>query len=282
MTNIETYYTVLGVTQASPPEEIRKAYIRKAAECHPDKVATLDPEIQALARQKMSRINEAWDVLGNPSQRSQYDAYLATLVDPAEKARQDEAAARERRDREEAEKRARKEAEQKAKAEVAKLAADSEKARLAKLMPLVTAAKKTLPMLGTNIRWRESKDDFWDAVYAGTTSGPVRPFVYLKSYTVFGEQELDVLTAFAKELMAKRQAVLLKNFHTIAAVAAEVPNQNEIRSRMKHMNAELVNGRDARKSVTVLLAYLEPGMNFFYLPFSEYADPDLSKLRLQV
>lgn len=54
-------YQVLGISQNATPEEIKKAYRRKAKEFHPD----LHPNDPAAA-QKMNEVNEAYDMLTNP------------------------------------------------------------------------------------------------------------------------------------------------------------------------------------------------------------------------
>jgi len=54
-------YSVLGITRDADKEEIKKAYRRKAKECHPD-LHPNDPK----ASEKMNEINEAYDMLSNP------------------------------------------------------------------------------------------------------------------------------------------------------------------------------------------------------------------------
>ena len=54
-------YSVLGITRDADKEEIKKAYRRKAKECHPD-LHPNDPK----ASEKMNEINEAYDILSNP------------------------------------------------------------------------------------------------------------------------------------------------------------------------------------------------------------------------
>ena len=55
-------YKVLGVPQGASQDEIKKAYRKKAKECHPD----LHPD-DPTAKQKMQEVNEAYDMLMNPS-----------------------------------------------------------------------------------------------------------------------------------------------------------------------------------------------------------------------
>src|SRR5687768_8077648 len=60
-------YSTLGVSKASTPEEIKKAYRRLAHEHHPDK-GKGDPE-------KFKQINEAYQVLSDPDKRARYDQF---------------------------------------------------------------------------------------------------------------------------------------------------------------------------------------------------------------
>lgn len=54
------WYEVLEVTEWASDEEVTAAYRSKASQYHPDKVATMGPEIRALALLKMREINDAW------------------------------------------------------------------------------------------------------------------------------------------------------------------------------------------------------------------------------
>ena len=63
------YYQVLGVSRSDGEEEIRKAFRKKAMEFHPDRNKNADAE------EKFKEINEAYQVLSNPTKRSQYDLY---------------------------------------------------------------------------------------------------------------------------------------------------------------------------------------------------------------
>jgi len=63
------YYQVLGVSRSDSEEEIRKAFRKKAMEYHPDR------NKNAGAEEKFKEINEAYQVLSDPTKRSQYDRY---------------------------------------------------------------------------------------------------------------------------------------------------------------------------------------------------------------
>ena len=61
------YYEILGVSFDASDDEIRRAYRRVAMDWHPDR--NKDPN----APRTMRLINEAWDVLGKPERRAEYD-----------------------------------------------------------------------------------------------------------------------------------------------------------------------------------------------------------------
>lgn len=54
------WHEVLEVSEWASDEAVAAAYRAKAAQYHPDKVATMGPEIRALATLKMVEINAAW------------------------------------------------------------------------------------------------------------------------------------------------------------------------------------------------------------------------------
>jgi molecular chaperone DnaJ len=64
------YYEILGVGKNTSQEEIKKAYRKLARKYHPD----LNPG-DKVAEQKFKEINEAYEVLGDPKKRSEYDQY---------------------------------------------------------------------------------------------------------------------------------------------------------------------------------------------------------------
>lgn len=63
------YYKILGVSRDASQEEIKKAFRQLARKYHPD------VNKEKGAEEKFKEINEAFQVLGNPEKRKQYDRY---------------------------------------------------------------------------------------------------------------------------------------------------------------------------------------------------------------
>ena len=66
------YYAVLGVPSTASADEIQKAYHALAARYHPDKHQ--GNELEDLAREKLTQLNAAFSVVGNPERRARYEA----------------------------------------------------------------------------------------------------------------------------------------------------------------------------------------------------------------
>ncbi|MCX6070421.1 MAG: J domain-containing protein [Chloroflexi bacterium] len=64
----KNYYKILGVERNAAEKDIKRAYRKLAVQYHPDK----NPG-DARAEERFKEINEAYEVLGDPSKRAKYD-----------------------------------------------------------------------------------------------------------------------------------------------------------------------------------------------------------------
>ncbi len=76
-TTTKDYYEILGVKRDASQDEIKRAYRRLARKYHPD----VNPG-DKTAEQKFKEINEAYEVLGDPKKRAEYDQFGKTPFGP--------------------------------------------------------------------------------------------------------------------------------------------------------------------------------------------------------
>ena len=62
------YYKILGVDKNIPQKDVRKAYLKRAKQFHPD----LHPD-DPKAKAKFQALNEAYEVINDPEKRRKYD-----------------------------------------------------------------------------------------------------------------------------------------------------------------------------------------------------------------
>ena len=58
--NKESAYKILEINQKSNDSELKRGFRKMANKYHPDKVAHLGPEMQALAEEKFKAVNDAY------------------------------------------------------------------------------------------------------------------------------------------------------------------------------------------------------------------------------
>src|SRR5437764_5915028 len=73
------YYKSLGVARTASEADIKKAFRKLAREFHPDVAKN-----KKRAEEKFKEINEAYEVLGDPSKRKKYDELGANWKSGAE------------------------------------------------------------------------------------------------------------------------------------------------------------------------------------------------------
>lgn len=74
-TNPPDYYSILGVSPSATKGEITHAYKSLATRYHPDRHQ--GNELEDLAKEKLTQLNEAYGVLSNGNRRAAYDASRA-------------------------------------------------------------------------------------------------------------------------------------------------------------------------------------------------------------
>jgi curved DNA-binding protein CbpA len=67
-------YKILSVSPSSTTQEIKKAYYRIALQSHPDKHNGCSVKLE-----RFKRVNEAYDILSNPTKRNEYDLKIGNI-----------------------------------------------------------------------------------------------------------------------------------------------------------------------------------------------------------
>ena len=66
----QNYYDILGVSKNASDKDIKSAYRRMARKLHPD----VNPD-DSRAQNQFKKVNEAYEVVGNPARRKDYDHF---------------------------------------------------------------------------------------------------------------------------------------------------------------------------------------------------------------
>ncbi|KAI9500547.1 DnaJ sub C member 12 [Coemansia spiralis] len=75
-TSIADYYDVLGCSPHSDADQIHTEYRQRARLCHPDKTTNA----KTTEEHNWTMVREAYEVLGNPQTKAQYDRWRAARL----------------------------------------------------------------------------------------------------------------------------------------------------------------------------------------------------------
>ena len=76
---LKNYYDLLGVPPGASQEELKRAFRQQIGRYHPDKVQHLGKEFQAMAADRAAELTEAYRILSDAGQRTEYDRTLAAV-----------------------------------------------------------------------------------------------------------------------------------------------------------------------------------------------------------
>jgi peroxiredoxin len=77
---VESYYTLLGVSAQASQAEIDAAYQRQREQYRPERIAVLGDELRAVAEQRSRELDQAYAVLSDEARRSAYDQRVGAVA----------------------------------------------------------------------------------------------------------------------------------------------------------------------------------------------------------
>ncbi len=254
-----TYYELLRVSFNATPEEIRKAYRKRASECHPDKVRDLDPDIQALAERKMAQINEAYQVLMDEERRREYDNFLLNEL----KLKVDEEGNIVR------------ETEEKA----AEEPADTEEL-IRRIEETISDVKRQIMTIDPEIRWKEGRLEGFDVVLEGAKKIE-RYFIYINTTDILTAEAVRFLAENAEAITSRNKFLLHKKHSLFLTFYLRTEQDEEIRTAIRDFNFMQMNKTGARRSEIIMLAIGNINTKEIYFPYVKAFKPDLSRMVLK-
>ncbi|KAF7317908.1 hypothetical protein MKEN_00878800 [Mycena kentingensis (nom. inval.)] len=75
MPDTTNFYDLLDIPTTATPEDVRRAYKKKALQNHPDRHASASPEEKQALAEKFRSVSNAYEVLKDPENRRLYDTH---------------------------------------------------------------------------------------------------------------------------------------------------------------------------------------------------------------
>lgn len=262
------YYKVLKVTREASIEEIKKAYHERIKECHPDRVHNLDEDFRKMAREKVLKINEAYDFLRKPNQKAKdNDKSLLKIeetcetVEEREKFRQEE-------EKEEKEKKEEKERQ----------------SRRKKHEDGSIVSEAFLKIIEEKIR-NQNETVKWSRGYLRnfnlTLEGHKRREeykIYLKTFTQLGEKGLKSVIRQMGSLEVEPVKLWSTRFTTVCLAAEDFNNLVEIKKMVKKYNSQRQGIGAKLKRGKSIIAIVDITTRKVFSPFSEKFKPHLRNI----
>ena len=253
-----TYYEILDVSFDASLDEIRKAYRKRASECHPDKVRNLDIEIRQLAEAKMMQINEAYKVLGDGDQRAEYDQWVKSNTDIIVNADGTIGAQEEE--------------------QVPQPGLSAEEL-IAKLESAIVHVKSQIMTTDASIRWKETAVEGFDTVLEGSRRIE-RFFIYLNTVDTLRPVDVEAIIDNSAALSANSKFLLNKKYSLFLVLYLDAEDDDRIRSDIRNFNQLALQQSGGRRAGTNMVAMLNIASGELFFPYVKGFQPDLQELAL--
>lgn len=77
--NVNSFYDVLKVSRNATKDEIKKAYLQRSLEWHPDKIE--NPNDREISSRKFQTLTKIYQILSDAKKRQDYDAQCSHQID---------------------------------------------------------------------------------------------------------------------------------------------------------------------------------------------------------
>jgi curved DNA-binding protein CbpA len=79
---VNSFYDVLKISRDATPDEIKKAYLQRSLEWHPDKID--DPNKRAISSKKFQVLTQIYQILSDNKKREDYDSKSSHIISTSE------------------------------------------------------------------------------------------------------------------------------------------------------------------------------------------------------